>query len=248
MTIQLFNGDCLEVMDKLIADGIKVDAVITDPPYGKLNKKCNWDKIIPIKEMWSFLLNLCCEDTPIILFAQEPYTSLLINSQKDLFKYKLYWLKTQPTGFLNAKRQPLRNIEEILVFYKKQCTYNPQKSTGHKPVNSYTKSEKTANNTVCYGHTRSFSGGGSTERYPTQILQFKSDKQRLCLHPTQKPVELLEYLIKTYTNEGDTVLDFTMGSGTTGVACKNLNRNFIGIELDKKYFDIAEKRINETTL
>lgn len=240
--IQIYNGDCLDILPSLQT---KPSAVIADPPYGKLNKKCTWDKIIPIKEMWTSLLNLCSEDTPIILFAQEPYTSLLINSRKDLFKYKLYWLKTQPTGFLNAKRQPLRNIEEILVFYKKQCTYNPQKSTGHKPVNSYTKSEKTANNTVCYGHTRSFSGGGSTERYPTQILQFKSDKQRLCLHPTQKPLELMEYLVKTYTNEGDTVLDFCMGSGTTGVACKNLNRNFIGVELDKKYFNIAEKRLKD---
>ena len=102
--IQIYNGDCLDILPSLQT---KLSAVIADPPYGKLNKKCNWDKIIPIKEMWSFLLNLCCEDTPIILFAQEPYTSLLINSQKDLFKYKLYWLKTQPTGFLNAKRQPL---------------------------------------------------------------------------------------------------------------------------------------------
>ena len=243
--IDLYNGDCLEVMQQLIDKGIKVDAIITDPPYQVLNQKCQWDKMIDINSMWNLLYSLRKnKQTPIVLFSQEPYTSQLIISNKD-FKYKWYWEKTQATGHFNAKKQPMRCIEEILVFYEKQCLYNPQKTEGHKPVNSYTKYLKTVNKTVVYGNsTKEISGGGETDRYPRNHIVFKSDKQTCYLHPTQKPVELIEYLVKTYTNEGDTVLDFTMGSGTTGVACKNLNRNFIGIELDKQYFEIAKGRIN----
>lgn len=207
--IQLYQGDCLTILPELKT---KFSAIIADPPYKKLNKKCSWDKNnIPITAMWNCLLPLCEETTPIILFSQEPYTSELINSQKDLFKYKMYWNKTRPTGFLNAKKQPMRCIEEILVFYKKQCTFNPQKSQGHKPVNSYTKYFETANNTQCYGNTKEVSGGGNTDRYPTQLLTFKSDKQKLSLHPTQKPLALMEYLIATFTNENDTILDFAWG-------------------------------------
>lgn len=126
-------------------------------------------------------------------------TSELIISNKKMFKYKLYWQKTQPTGHFNANKQPLRDVEEILVFYNKQCTYNPQKTHGHNAVNSFTKYEQTANNTVCYGNSKTISGGGNTDRYPKQVLTFKSDKQKVCLHPTQKPLALIEYLIKTYT-------------------------------------------------
>lgn len=237
----LYNGNCLNVMPKL---NTKISAIIADPPYQVLNKKCQWDKLIDIDKMWNCLLPLCNNTTPIILFAQEPYTSMLISSQPKLFKYKLYWQKTHPTGHLNAKKQPMRNIEEIVIFYKKQCTYNPQKTDGHKPCNTFIKTTKTANNTLCYGTTnKTITGGGNTDRYPTQLLIFKSDKQISKHHPTQKPISLMEYLIKTYTNEGDIVLDFCMGSGTTGVACKNLNRNFIGIESNEQYFKIAKKRI-----
>ena len=245
--IDLYNGDCLEIMDKLTADNITIDAIITDPPYGILNSRCQWDDIIDLEKMWNSINLLKKDDTtPVILFSQEPFTSRLVSSNLREFKYKWYWEKTQATGFFNAKKQPLRCIEEICVFYKKQCLYNPQKTDGHKPVNSYTKYLRTVNKSVVYGNcNQELSGGGNTDRFPRQLLTYKSDKQTCYLHPTQKPLSLMEYLIKTYTNEGDTVLDFTMGSGTTGVACKNLNRNFIGIELDKNYFDIANKRINE---
>lgn len=241
MSVKLYQGDCLEILPKL---NTQISAVIADPPYGKLNKKCKWDNVINIQRMWECLKPFCKENTPIILFAQEPYTSMLIVSNIKMFKYKLFWHKTTLNGYLNAKRQPLRCIEEILVFYKKQCTYNPQKSMGHKPMNSYRKRVEISNNTVCYGKTtKEISGGGSVERYPTQVLTFKSDKQTMNLHPTQKPLSLMEYLIKTYTNEGDTVLDFCMGSGTTGKACQNLNRDFIGIELGEVNFQIAQTRL-----
>ena len=242
--IDLYQGDCLEVMQQLIDKGIKVDAVMVDPPYEILNKKCKWDKMIDISSMWNCLNLLTDKTSPMLLFAQEPYASYLISSN-DNFKYKWYWEKTQATGFLNAKKQPLRCIEEILVFYEKQCMYNPQKTDGHKPINSYTKYLKTVNKSVVYGNcSKEISGGGNTDRFPRNHLIFKSDKQTCYLHPTQKPLALMEYLIKTYTNEGDTGLDFCMGSGTTGLACKNLNRNFIGIELDENYFNIAKERIN----
>ncbi len=241
--MDLYNDDCLKILPKLKN---KFSAIIADPPYQKLNKKCKWDKLINIKDMWDCLLPLCNDTTPIILFSQEPYTSMLINSQPKLFKYKLYWQKTHPTNHLNVKKQPMRNIEEIIIFYKKQCVYNPQKTEGHKPCNSFTKTIKTANNTLCYGVTnREINGGGNTDRYPTQLLKFKSDKQKLKFHPTQKPIALMEYLIKTYSNEDDIILDFCMGSGTTGVACKNLSRNFIGIEKDEKYFEIAKERMTK---
>ena len=241
---RLLFGDCLDVWREQSLP--KVDCVIADPPYEVLNKKAGWDNIIDIDQMWEMLFAMCKDTTPIVLFSQEPYTSKLIQSQQKLFKYKLYWHKTAPTGFLNAKKQPLRNIEEILVFYKKQCTYNPQKTTGHKPVNSYRKTVVTANHTDCYGETsKEVVGGGNTDRYPTQLLTFKSDKQTSSLHPTEKPLELITWLVKTFSNEGDVVYDFCMGSGTTGVAAISNGRNFIGIEKEKKYFDIAETRIKQ---
>ena len=243
----LVQGDCLDVFSRLITRGIKIDAVITDPPYAVLNKKCTWDHIINPEDMWDGL-NLLKKrnSTPIILFSQEPYTSQLIISNLKEYKYKWYWNKTASTGHLNAKKQPMRCIEEICVFYTRQPTYNPQKTQGHKPVNSYTKTVETANNTVCYGTTnKKVTGGGNTDRYPRQLLTFPSDKQTSNLHPTQKPLALMEYLVKTYTNEGDVVLDFTAGSFTTGVACQNTNRKFIGIELDEHYYNIGVQRMKE---
>lgn len=240
--ITLYNGNCLEVMDNLIQQGIKVDAIITDIPYGTTH--CKWDSIIPFEEMWKRIKEIRKPITPIVLFGSEPFSSSLRLSNIKEYKYDWKWEKTQATGFFNAKKQPMRCIEDICVFYQKQCLYNPQKTEGHKPVNSYTKYLSTVNKTEVYGKcTKELSGGGNTDRFPRQLLTYSSDKQTCYLHPTQKPVELMEYLVKTYTNEGDTVLDFTMGSGTTGVACKNLNRNFIGIELDEKYFNIAKERI-----
>lgn len=242
---KLFNGDCLEVMDKLIEKGIKVDAIITDPPYG--TTRCKWDGIIPLDEMWSRIKRIRRDDrVPTILFAQTPFDKVLGVSNIEEMKYEWIWEKTQATGFLNAKKMPMKAHENILVFYKKAPLYNPQKTTGHKPINSYTKTLKTQNNTELYGEMkRKIKGGGNTDRYPRSVIKFSSDKQKSCLHPTQKPLALMEHIIKTYTNEGDVVLDFTMGSGTTGVACRSLNRKFIGIELDKDYFNIAKERIEK---
>ena len=241
--IQLFHGDCLEVMDNLIQQGIKVDAIITDIPYG--TTRCKWDSVIPFEEMWKRIKEIRKPTTPIVLFGSEPFSSSLRLSNIKEYKYDWKWEKTQATGFFNAKKQPMRCIEDICVFYQKQCLYNPQKTEGHKPVNSYTKYLSTVNKTEVYGKcTKELSGGGNTDRFPRQLLTYSSDKQTCYLHPTQKPLELMEYLVKTYTNEGDIVLDFTMGSGTTGVACKNLNRNFIGIELDENYYNIAKERIS----
>ena len=241
--IQIFNGDCLEVMDNLIQQGIKIDAIITDIPYG--TTRCKWDSVIPFEEMWKRIKEIRKPTTPIVLFGSEPFSSSLRLSNIKEYKYDWKWEKTQATGFFNAKKQPMRCIEDICVFYQKQCLYNPQKTEGHKPVNSYTKYLSTVNKTEVYGKcTKELSGGGNTDRFPRQLLTYSSDKQTCYLHPTQKPLELMEYLVKTYSNENDLVLDFTMGSGTTGVACKKLNRNFIGIELDEKYFNIAKERIN----
>lgn len=241
--IQLMQGDCLERM-KEIPDG-SVDMVLADPPYG--TTACKWDTVIDLPAMWAELKRVIKPNGAIVMTASQPFTSALVMSNPRLFKQSLVWYKNKSTGFLNAKKQHMRKHEDILVFYRKQVTYNPQKSIGHKPVNSYTK-HTSDGSTV--GKTKTgISGGGSTERYPTSVLEFSvvnqdgTNEDRL--HPTQKPVALMEYLISTYTNEGETVLDFTMGSGTTGVACAKIGRKFIGIELDKDYFEIAKRRINE---
>ena len=241
MTIQLFNGDCLEVMDKLIADGIKVDAVITDPPYG--TTACKWDNVIPFDKMWERLKKIRKDNAAIVLFSKEPFSSGLRLSNKNEYRYDWIWIKNRGTNFLNCKKMPLFGYENVCVFYRNLPFYAPQMRTG-KPYKA-----KQGKQTGVFGtnNNKTIYTVNCGERYPLNILNFKSQNGQN-VHPTQKPVELLEYLIKTYTNEGDTVLDFTMGSGTTGVACKKLNRNFIGIELDKKYFDIAEKRINETAV
>lgn len=243
-TIDLRHGDCLELM-KLIPDK-SIDLVLTDPPYG--TTQCKWDAVIEFDPLWKELKRIVKDKGAIVMFAAQPFTALLIASNLQMYKYNWIWKKNKSTGFLNSKKQPLRNYEDIVVFYRKQCLYNPQKTQGHKPTNSYTKHTSDGST---LGKTKiGIKGGGSTERYPTSVLEFKVVNQDGTsdggnFHPTQKPVALLEYLIKTYTSEGQVVLDFTMGSGSTGVACKNLNRNFIGIELDDKYFQIAKDRINK---
>lgn len=242
--IKLYNDDCLKCMDMLIKEDVKVDAIITDPPYGIT--ACKWDVVIPFTAMWERLNKLIKDNGAIVLFGAEPFSSKLRISNINNYKYDWKWEKTQATNFFNAKKQPLRCIEDIMVFYKKQCTYNPQKTFGHKPINSYTKYLTTVNKTEVYGKCKKeLSGGGATDRFPRQRLTFASDKQKVYLHPTQKPILLMEYLVKTYTNENDTVLDFTMGSGTTGAVCKKLNRGFIGIEIDKNSFHTAQKRIQD---
>lgn len=247
MTCKLIHGDCLEEMDKLIRIGQKVDLILTDPPYGTTN--CKWDSIIPFEEMWDCLNQLKKETTPIILFGNEPYSSKVRLSNIKNYKYDIMWNKVARSGFLNAKKQPLRQFENIMVFYDKQCTYNPIMWDGKQVNHSRKVKRDTPKKTSVYNSYNSVPTKRTNMKYPTNIVTFNIQKNECQnikrLHPTQKPVDLLEYLIKTYSNEEDTILDFTMGSGSTGVACANLNRKFIGIELDNDYFKIAEKRIKE---
>ena len=245
-SVKLYNGDCLEVMDRLIADGIKVDAIITDPPYG--TTACKWDSVIPFDAMWERLKKLRDDNTPIVLFGSEPFTSFLVVSNIKMFKYNWIWEKNKSTGFLNSKKQPLNDHETISVFYERQCVYNPQMTKSDKIYKRgyvVRDKEKGLQQSDNYGEQKSFFQTDNGMRYPKRIQYFDNNFTRNQLHPTQKPVALLEYLIKTYTNEGDTVLDFTMGSGSTGVACVNTNRKFIGIELDETYFGIAKERIEK---
>jgi site-specific DNA-methyltransferase (adenine-specific) len=252
--IEFYNGDALEVMKELKDKGIKVQAVITDPPYGTTS--CKWDSVIPLDTMWETLDGISDDTTPIVLFGSEPFSSALRMSNIKNFKYDWIWKKNTQSGFMLAKKQPLRNYEIISVFYKKQPTYNPI----FEEYSEKTKQRFKKSNGAILGTSASEIYGGTRKtphkidfqrgKYPSNIIEIQTvgNQNGQKLHPSQKPVELMEYLIKTYTNEGDTVLDFTMGSGSTGVACRRLNRNFIGIELDTKYFNVAKERIQNTTL
>ena len=237
MDVELYNGDCLEAM-KSIPDK-SIDMILCDLPYETTRNR--WDKMIDLEKLWEQYERIIKDNGAIVLFAQTPFDKVLGVSNLKLLRYEWIWEKTTATGHLNAKKMPMKAHENILVFYKKLPKYNPIKATGHTPVHSYTKHQDDGSN---YGKTKAgISGGGSTERYPRSVQKFKTDKQKETLHPTQKPVELLEYLIKTYTDENELVLDNCMGSGSTGVACVNTNRSFIGMELDNNYFNIAEERI-----
>ncbi|MDA2619233.1 site-specific DNA-methyltransferase [Bacillus cereus] len=238
MINKIHNMDCLEGM-KLLQDK-SVDMILCDLPYGVTQNK--WDVVIPFNELWQQYERIIKDSGAIVLTAAQPFSAQLIVSNPKLFRYEWIWEKTAATGHLNAKKMPMRAHESILVFYKKLPTYNPIKTTGHAPVNSYTKHQDDGSN---YGKTKvGISGGGSTERYPRSVQRFSTDKQKEAIHPTQKPVALFEYLIKTYTNEGETVLDNCIGSGTTAVAALNTNRNFIGFEISKEYCVAANERIN----
>ena len=238
---KLYNGDCLEIMDKLIEEGVKVDCVLTDPPYG--TTQCKWDTIIPFDEMWKRLNKLIKPNGAIVLFGNEPFSSALRMSNIKNYKYDWIWEKEQGINQLNAKRMPLKNYENICVFYKKPCLYNPQMTQG-KPYKA-DRCTFSKNIESTYGkQVDRVVTVNDGYRYPLTIIKFNrelSSKKRV--HPTQKPILLMEYLIKTYTNENELVLDFTMGSGSTGVACLNTDRKFIGIELDENYFEIAKNRI-----
>jgi site-specific DNA-methyltransferase (adenine-specific) len=214
-----------------------VDMILCDLPYG--TTCCSWDAVIPFEPLWEQYERVIKENGAIVLFAAQPFAAVLATSNLKLFRYEIIWEKPSATGFLNAKKQPLRAHENILVFYKSQPTYNPQKTFGHERKTAKRKDIGSEH----YGKQVNIKSYDSTERYPRSVQVFSSDKQKQALHPTQKPVALCEYLIRTYTNEGETVLDNTMGSGTTGVACVNTGRSFIGIEQEKKYFDIAQERI-----
>ena len=237
---KLYNGDCLKVMDLLIEQGIKVDTIITDLPYG--TTQCKWDTVIPFDKMWDRLNKLIKPGGAIVLFGNEPFSSALRMSNIKNYKYDWKWDKVRGVGHLNAKRRPMMCIEDIMIFYNKQCIYNPQMRERDKPRQSMNNATQQV-----YGKSKeNFKGEKLNKKYPINLITFsKSSQNDMIFHPTQKPVDLLEYLIKTYTNENDLVLDFTMGSGSTGVACMNTNRRFIGIEFDEKYFNIATNIIFE---
>lgn len=234
MSFELYRGDCLDVMND-IPDG-SVDMIMTDPPYG--TTQCKWDSIIPLEPMWAQLKRIIKPNGAIVMTAAQPFTSHLVMSNPKWFKYQYVWDKSQVTGFLNAKKQPLRRHEDVLVFYARQPTYVPQFTEG--AAYKINRRHATSN----YGAQTDNSTESDGRRYPTSLISIPQMREKGG-HPTQKPVALMEYLIKTYTNEGETVLDFTMGSGTTGVACGNTGRKFIGIELDRDYYHIARKRIAE---
>lgn len=235
--MELFNGDCLEIM-KSIPDK-SVDMVLCDLPYG--TTACKWDIIIPFEPLWEQYKRIIKDRGAIVLFGSEPFTSALVMSNPDWFKYELIWQKTIASNFALSKKQPAKKHENILVFYKKQPTYNPQMEDGKPYVdNRNTGTRNTSVGSESNLIRRPINNKGS--RYPSTVQKFSNGNNRN-VHPTQKPVALLEYLIKTYTLEGETVLDNCMGSGSTGVACINTNRDFIGIEKDDKYFDIAKQRI-----
>jgi DNA modification methylase len=226
-THRLINEDFLT-----ISLGQKPDMILTDLPYGTTNAK--WDSCVDLESMWKWLSCYRYHTTPVLLFAQTPFDKILGSSNIKQLKYEWIWEKTTATGHLNAKKMPMKAHENILVFYDKLPLYVPQKTTGHKPVNSYTKH---TGDGELYGKTEiGISGGGQTDRYPRDVLKFASDKQKISIHSTQKPLELLRYLIRTYTEIGDTVLDFTSGSMSLAVACYLEGRNSICIEKDTSQY------------
>ena len=232
--IDLRHGDCLELMNNIPDKSL--DMILCDLPYN--TTKAKWDIAIPFEDLWKHYNRVLKEDGVVVLFGAEPFSSALRMSNLKMYRYDLIWVKEQGTNQLNAKRQPMRKHENISVFYKKQPTYNPQMESG-KP---YSISRNTSSE--LYNKQKASSCVNTGIRYPTTILKFNRElKPRY--HDTQKPVKLLEWLIRTYTNENETVLDNCMGSGSTGVACVNMGRRFIGIEKDKKYFNIAKERIEE---
>ena len=236
---KIFNGDCINEMQNLIGGGKKVDLVLTDPPYGTTS--CKWDTIIPFRKMWNCLNRIVrSNNTPILLFSNQPFTTKLINSNISNFKYCWTWDKMIPSGMSYSKYRPMQQVEDICVFTRNgdKTNYYPQLMKRKKPIKSGGMGDSHSASTVGYKKLKK----SYDYKNPTTLIKFRKIRQG-SVHPTQKPVNLLRYLIKTYTHEGDTVLDFTMGSGSTGVACLQLNRNFIGIELDEDYYNIASKRL-----
>lgn len=241
---KLLQGDCLELLPQLETGSVGL--VVADLPYGQTRNR--WDSCIDLERLWPELLRVCKEDAAVVLFGQGMFTAELMQSQPKLWRYNLIWHKTTPTGFLNANKMPLRAHEDILVFYRKLPTYHPQKTSGHARKVSRAKDQRTATGSSNYGdynpHTYD-----STERFPTSVLTFATDKQHGPegkLHPTQKPLDLVRWLVRSYSDPGDTVLDCCMGSGTTGAAALIEGRRFVGMELDKGYFGAACMRIGKT--
>ena len=250
MSYKLYQGDCLEVMKNI--EDKSVDMILCDLPYGVTSKN-KWDTIIPYEPLWKEYKRIIKDNGAIILFGQDKFTARTMLSNEKMHRYNLIWNKVLTSGFLNANRMPLREHEDIMVFYKKLPTYNPQFTEG-KPLHGMgEKFKKIKNDNNNYNDFNSCNNPsanreGDTKKYPKSILTFARKHSSKMLHPTEKPVELLEYLIKTYSNENDVILDNCMGSGGTGVACLKTNRDFIGIELDKGYFNIAKERIENIKL
>lgn len=235
---QLFCGDCLEVMSRMPPQS--VDMILCDLPYGATRNY--WDVPIQPDALWEQYRRIAKPRAAIVLTATQPFASQLIAANLGMFRYDLVWEKNRPTGFLNAKRMPLRSHESILVFYGALPTYNPQKTSGHKPLNSYTKRRGDGSN---YGKTGVAGGGGQTDRFPTSVIRVpvvNNDTDER-VHPTQKPVALFEYLVRTYANPGELVLDNCMGGGTTPIACLSAGRDFVGIELHREFFESASRRV-----
>jgi DNA modification methylase len=239
MSLYLKHGDCLEIMKKIPDNSI--DMILCDLPYGTTQNK--WDSVIPFEELWKQYWRIAKKKAAVVLTAQCPFDKILGVSQISYLKYEWIWYKSRPSGHLNAKKQPMKSHENVLVFYREQCTYNPIMQIGKK--NHVNEKPRKAIESDNYGKQSEVVEKITTEKYPTSIQPFTVLSPTNVIHPTQKPVALMEYLIKTYTNEGDLVLDNCMGSGTTGIACINTNRKFFGIELDEKYFNLAKNRIEE---
>ncbi len=239
----LYNGDCLKVMDELIKDGVKVDAIITDPPYAVTN--FSWDNIIPFDEMWDKLLKLIKDNGAIVLFGNEPFSSKLRMSNLNLYRYDWKWIKTQVTNFQTAKYQPLRCYEDIMVFSKAKANSSAKQHINYYPQGLISVNIKTIKKSVNYlrekKSDKKFESIQEFSNYPRNIIQFP--REAILYHPTQKPINLMEYLISTYTKENEIVLDFTSGSGSTLLGCEVLNRKWIGIELSSKYCEIIKKRL-----
>lgn len=233
----IYNEDCLQGMKRL-ADG-SIDMILCDLPYGTTN--CSWDTIIPFQPLWEHYERVIKDNGAIVLTGSQPFSTKLISSNIELFRYEWIWDKKNPTNFPLARKQPLKYHENILVFYKNQPTYNPQKWRGLPNHNQ--GSIKKDPTTEVFKPTRRTDDDLSGEKFPRSIIEISKHSSQLGLHPTQKPVELFEYLIKTYTNPGDVVLDNCMGSGTTAIACINTERRFVGFETEKKYFDLSLQRI-----
>jgi len=239
----VYHGCCLELMKLIPSKSIKL--IFADLPYG--TTRCKWDSVIDLKLLWEQYERIITDDGVIVLTAQTPFDKVLGASNLGLLRYEWIWQKTHPTGHLNAKKMPMKAHENVLIFYKQLPTYNPIKTQGHKRKVSSAK-HKLACESIdsdIYNKGQKATDYDSTERYPISVLVFPSDKQKSALHPTQKPVAMVEYFIKTYSNEGDLVLDNVAGSGTTAIACINTNRNYILMEKEKKYFDIINDRISQ---
>ena len=238
--INLINDNCFNYFPQISDKSI--DMILCDLPYG--TTKNSWDSQIDLQKLWSEYERIIKDNGAILLFAQSPFDKFLGCSNLKLFRYEWIWQKTNATGHLNANRMPMKAHENILVFYKKLPKYYPQMTHGHERKISKIEHRLGCNKSDNYG-AYNFVGYDSTDRYPRDVITFASDKQIECLHPTQKPVALLEYLIKTYTDKGDIVLDNCMGSGSTAIACLDLDRNFIGIEINEEYYQIASSRLNQ---